>query len=450
MNTAATWYSRMAVSVFLFVSVVASGSAHGQHRSEMPSGPKSDTPLARQPSDAARASGPPARLSNALRDLLYSRCTEGGQRLWDVLSNAPMRRMFEQGETRYGWPWLATRFDADRNGTVSRPEFLGPDEQFRRLDRDQNQLLTAADFDWSSPSPLVSAALTGSQILNVTDVNSNGRISDEEWSKAFEKIAADKGYLTQDDLQLLLGSPGRPAAGDSQLQSQRLKAFTRGESVYLVHEAPHVGVAAPDFVLWTHDKKEQARLSQYRGKKPVVLVFGSFTCPPYRVQTAVLEDMYRRYGDRAQFFAIYLREAHPTDGWRSEANDKVGLAIQQPLDMDGRQVAAQRFSSALDLRMPVLVDEMDDRVARAYNAKPNRLILVDRRGDVAYRSAAGPFGFNPPDLEQSLILALLDDEQLPASVHEPATQSTAEGYSHVNGQPRGAAASQSSDPSRRR
>ena len=139
-----------------------------------------------------------------------------------------------------------------------------------------------------------------------------------------------------------------------------------------------------------------------------------------------------------------------TDGWRSEANDKVGLAIPQPLDMAGRQAAARQFCSALDLHMPVLVDEMDDRVARAYNAKPNRLILVDRRGEVAYRSAAGPFGFNPPDLEQSLILALLDDEQLSATRREPATQSTTRGYSHVDRGPRGAAASQSSDPSRRR
>jgi Iodothyronine deiodinase/EF hand len=443
MKIATSSYPRVAVSVFVSLSVVTSGSAYGQHKSDVPSTQKSDISLARRPSGAA------APLAMALKDLLYSRCTEGEQRLWDVLSNAPMRRMFEPGETRYGWPWLAARFDADRDGAVSRREFQGADKQFQRLDRDQNQVVTAADLDWSSRSPLLSAALTGSQVLSVADVNSNGRISAEEWSKVFEKIAANKGYVTDDDLQLILSSPSRPSAGDSHLQSQRLKAFTRGESVYLFHEAPHVGVVAPDFVLWTHDRKEQARLSQYRGKKPVVLVFGSFTCPPYRVQTAVLEDMYRRYGDRVQFFAIYLREAHPTDGWRSEANDKVGLAIQQPLDMVGRHAAARSFCSALDLRMPMLVDEMDDRVARAYNAKPNRLILVDRLGDVAYRSAAGPFGFNPPDLEQSLIMAILDDGQLSATRRETATENTTRGDSHVNRDPRGAAVSGSSDPSRR-
>jgi AhpC/TSA family len=38
-----------------------------------------------------------------------------------------------------------------------------------------------------------------------------------------------------------------------------------------------VGDAAPDFSLETHDKKSRVRLSDFRGKKPVVLVFGSYT-----------------------------------------------------------------------------------------------------------------------------------------------------------------------------
>lgn len=37
------------------------------------------------------------------------------------------------------------------------------------------------------------------------------------------------------------------------------------------------GDAAPDFELLTHDKSETVRLSNFRGEKPVVLVFGSYT-----------------------------------------------------------------------------------------------------------------------------------------------------------------------------
>jgi len=38
-----------------------------------------------------------------------------------------------------------------------------------------------------------------------------------------------------------------------------------------------VGDAAPDFTLHSSDKKELVQLSYFRGEKPVVLVFGSYT-----------------------------------------------------------------------------------------------------------------------------------------------------------------------------
>jgi hypothetical protein len=38
-----------------------------------------------------------------------------------------------------------------------------------------------------------------------------------------------------------------------------------------------VGDAAPDFSLETYDRKSRVQLSTFRGKKPVVLVFGSYT-----------------------------------------------------------------------------------------------------------------------------------------------------------------------------
>jgi len=41
--------------------------------------------------------------------------------------------------------------------------------------------------------------------------------------------------------------------------------------------APKVGEAAPDFSLLTLDGKQTVKLSQHKGDKPVVLVFGSFT-----------------------------------------------------------------------------------------------------------------------------------------------------------------------------
>jgi hypothetical protein len=41
--------------------------------------------------------------------------------------------------------------------------------------------------------------------------------------------------------------------------------------------ATHVGEMAPDFRLPTVDHKTEVSLSSFRGKQPVVLVFGSYT-----------------------------------------------------------------------------------------------------------------------------------------------------------------------------
>lgn len=40
---------------------------------------------------------------------------------------------------------------------------------------------------------------------------------------------------------------------------------------------PRVGEMAPDFELWDVDVTRAVRLSAFRGRKPVALVFGSFT-----------------------------------------------------------------------------------------------------------------------------------------------------------------------------
>ena len=94
-----------------------------------------------------------------------------------------------------------------------------------------------------------------------------------------------------------------------------------------------------------------------------------------------------------------------------ESNDRAGIALRQPIALDERVAAADRCCTALKMTMPVLVDEMDDRVGHAYSGMPDRLYVIDRDGRVAYKSGRGPFGFKPGEMEQALILTLLDQEK---------------------------------------
>jgi len=121
-----------------------------------------------------------------------------------------------------------------------------------------------------------------------------------------------------------------------------------------------------------------------------------------------LEDLHRRYGDRVAFLAVYVREAHPIDGWRMTSNEKAGIKIKQPREHAERIAVADQCSSALEITMPLLVDEQNDRVGHAYSGMPDRFYVIDRNGRVAYKSGRGPFGFLPGEMEQALVMLLLD------------------------------------------
>ena len=108
------------------------------------------------------------------------------------------------------------------------------------------------------------------------------------------------------------------------------------------------------------------------------------------------------------FLAVYVREAHPTDGWRMTSNDKAGIAIAQPTTLKDRTIVAAECSTALKMSIPLLVDDLDDRVGHAWSGMPDRLYIVDRDGQVAYKSGRGPFGFKPGEMEQALMLLLLE------------------------------------------
>jgi hypothetical protein len=116
----------------------------------------------------------------------------------------------------------------------------------------------------------------------------------------------------------------------------------------------------------------------------------------------------QRYGDQAEFLAIYVREAHPTDGWRVASNDEAGVAFAQPRTRQERTNVARVCCATLRMTIPLLVDEIDDRVGHAYSGMPDRLYLIGRDGRVVYKGGRGPFGFNAFEMEQSLILHLID------------------------------------------
>jgi hypothetical protein len=117
---------------------------------------------------------------------------------------------------------------------------------------------------------------------------------------------------------------------------------------------------------------------------------------------ATLNRWFGEKKDKADFRVIYIAEAHPTDGWQVPANERAGVLVKTHQTMADRKLAAAKLRDELGLKIPIVVDGMDDAVQKAYSGWPDRIFIVDVEGKIAYRGAPGPRGFLPAEAMRSL------------------------------------------------
>jgi len=53
-----------------------------------------------------------------------------------------------------------------------------------------------------------------------------------------------------------------------------------------------------------------------------------------------LEELHERHGDEVAFFIVYIREAHPEDGWVLADNRRDEIALSDPTTLEERADAA--------------------------------------------------------------------------------------------------------------
>lgn len=115
-----------------------------------------------------------------------------------------------------------------------------------------------------------------------------------------------------------------------------------------------------------------------------------------------LHDLCERYRDTVSFVVVYVREAHPEDGWVVTGNRDEEIIVNDPSNNAERLEIATTCALGLEINMPVVVDGIDDAVCRAYGGFPDRLALVAEGGRLAYISGVGPMGFLPDELEAAI------------------------------------------------
>lgn len=115
-----------------------------------------------------------------------------------------------------------------------------------------------------------------------------------------------------------------------------------------------------------------------------------------------LHKLWEQYRDKVEFVVVYIREAHPEDGWVVTMNREEDIAYMDPTTNEERVEVAAACALRLKIQMPVVVDDVDDNIASAYGALPDRLYLVGRGGKIAFQGEPGPWGFDPEKLAEAL------------------------------------------------
>ena len=115
-----------------------------------------------------------------------------------------------------------------------------------------------------------------------------------------------------------------------------------------------------------------------------------------------LHELWETWRERVEFVVVYIREAHPEEGWVVTPNRQEEIRVNDPTSTDERVEVAATCAINLKIRIPVLVDEVNDEIASAYGALPDRLYLIGQDGTVAFQGEPGPWGFDPAALQNAM------------------------------------------------
>ena len=198
--------------------------------------------------------------------------------------------------------------------------------------------------------------------------------------------------------------------------------------------APVVGDVAPPIELTTAADAPFS-LAAARARGPVVLVFGSFSCPPFRMKQPRLEELAARWRGRAEVYLLFSEEAHAqADGsprlnafadrvqaMDANADGTVTVAeyqgprymfdafdidhdgavrsyeflaarrldqfaqVSAPTSMAERRGLARRFRDEVPGEIPIVLDGLDHAVANTYGGLPNMAYLIAADGTVAWK-----------------------------------------------------------------
>jgi hypothetical protein len=134
------------------------------------------------------------------------------------------------------------------------------------------------------------------------------------------------------------------------------------------------GDRVPRFELPTTDGGRVSTDDVATDARPMLLVFGSLTCPVTESGAGGLRELHARYGSRVRFIMVAVREAHP------------GASIGQPRTFEQKARNATILKAHHGFAFETAIDDLDGTVHRAFGPRPNSAYLIDTGGRIVFRA----------------------------------------------------------------
>lgn len=93
-----------------------------------------------------------------------------------------------------------------------------------------------------------------------------------------------------------------------------------------------------------------------------------------------METLQEKYKDKdVVFFVVYSKEPHAgeTSHFKKYAQHKT---------YEHKKQYAQEMVEEFGMKVPVLIDDLDESVVHAFGRMPNMTFIVDKEGNIAYKS----------------------------------------------------------------
>lgn len=165
-----------------------------------------------------------------------------------------------------------------------------------------------------------------------------------------------------------------PPTDESQQPSSQ---YNYDEFQYRYYDDSHLsrGIEAGDEAfdcILTQLDGAAVHLSDLWADQPIVVEFGSISCPIFVERIERMNDLMSRYDDEVKFFVVYVREAHP------------GEQIRPHRSMEEKLACARRVQEQEDINRTVLIDDIEGTMHRAYAPLPNAAYVIGTDGVVAH------------------------------------------------------------------